>query len=57
MYAKKSPNNAFIGFLDPENMDIDTKTKSICASQTEILAKANLAYGHFGGHFEIYCYF
>jgi hypothetical protein len=28
--------NALNGFLDPENMGLDTKIQSICASYTEI---------------------
>jgi hypothetical protein len=29
-------NNALNGFIDPENMGLDTNIKSICASHTEI---------------------
>jgi hypothetical protein len=47
--SSNSIANAFNGYLDPENMDIDTKIKYMCASHTEIWAKHDLI----GGHFEI----
>ena len=42
----------FIGFLDPENMGIATKTKFLWVSNTEILAKPNFGLAG-GGHFEM----
>jgi hypothetical protein len=44
-----SINNALNGFLDPENMCLDTNILYIRASDTEIGAKQNF----FGGHFKI----
>ena len=52
----KIPNvifTCFIGFIDPENMGIATKTKFLWVSSTEILAKPNSAQTG-GGHFEMY---
>jgi hypothetical protein len=44
----KLTNSINTGFIDLENMGLDTKIKSMCALQTEIWAK----YDFIGGHFE-----
>ena len=46
----------FIGFVDPENISLGTKSIFLTGLEIEISHKLDLAYGH-GGHFEkrIFC--
>ena len=41
----------FIGFVDPENISLGTKSIFLAGLEIEISQKLDLAYGH-GGHFE-----
>ena len=41
----------FIGFVDPENISLDTKNIFLAGLEIKISYKLDLMYGH-GGHFE-----
>ena len=41
----------FIGFVDPENISLDTKSIFLAGLEIKISYKLDLMYGH-GGHFE-----
>jgi hypothetical protein len=54
-------NTALNGFREPENMGIETKMKSLCASDTELEAKHDWNGGHFkiqdGCHYQVIQYY
>ena len=43
----KKLNNGFIGFLDHENIGLDTKIMSLCTIEPEILPSRHFESGHF----------
>ena len=54
-FVNKSLTNVaemyFIGFVDPENISLDTKSIFLAGLEIKISYKIDLMYGH-GGHFE-----